>query len=61
MRGSMRKSTWSVYSMPPEASWGSMFGVLIIMKIIFIDILITGFGDAFTDIAQVSLIPYYKY
>ena len=47
--------------MPPEASWGSMFGVLIIMKIIFIDILITGFGDAFTDIAQVSLIPYYKY
>jgi len=50
--GSFRKSTWSVYSMPPQASWGSMFGVLIIMKIIFIDILITGFGDAFTDIAQ---------
>jgi hypothetical protein len=41
-----------MYTKEPNQSWASTFGTLIVLKIIIIDIFITGFGDAATDIAQ---------
>ena len=51
---SLRKTIHSVYSIDPEAGGvASTLGVLVILKIIFVDILITGFGGAITDLLQV--------
>ena len=49
-----RRSSWvhSVYQVDPGGAASSL-GVLVILKVIFIDILITGFGDAITDLLQV--------
>jgi len=50
-----RRSSWthSTYRVSLEAGGAaSSLGVLVILKVIFIDILITGFGDAITDILQ---------
>ena len=51
-----RRSSWvhSTYRLSLEAGGAaSSLGVLVILKVIFIDILITGFGDAITDLLQV--------
>ena len=54
---SLRKTIHSVYSIDPEAGGvASILGVLVILKIIFVDILITGFGDAITDLLQVCVL-----
>ena len=51
-----RRSSWtrSNYRISLDAGGAaSTLGVLVILKVIFIDILITGFGDAITDLLQV--------
>ena len=51
---SLRKTIHSTYSIGSEAGGvASTLGVLVVLKIIFVDILITGFGDAITDLLQV--------
>jgi len=50
-----RRSSWtrSNYRISLDAGGAaSTLGVLVILKVIFIDILITGFGDAITDLLQ---------
>ena len=37
-------------------AWLSSIGALIVLKIVIVDICITGFGDAITDIAQVTML-----
>ena len=52
----LRRSSWthSTYRVSLDAGGAaSSLGVLVILKVIFIDILITGFGDAITDLLQV--------
>lgn len=51
-----RRSSWvhSMYRVSTDAGGAaSSLGVLVILKVIFVDILITGFGDAITDLLQV--------
>ena len=55
-----RRSSWtrSNYRISLDAGGAaSTLGVLVILKVIFIDILITGFGDAITDLLQVLEAP----
>ena len=49
-----RRSSWTLSTYQVDAGGAaSSLGVLVILKVIFIDILITGFGDAITDLLQV--------
>ena len=58
IRQSMRASRLSVYQV---GDLKSAFGGLIVLKIVIVDILITGLGDAITDIAQVPYIRYHRH
>merc|ERR1712013_36833 len=49
---SRRRSSWTQSTYSLDGGAGSTLGVLVVLKVLFVDILITGFGDAITDLLQ---------